>query len=67
MQAASGIDLIRPHMIGIVEPPGSEAHNIEVPEGVMNDIVCPLWASQVRVNGTGRGSRIILDDFWPDE
>ncbi len=67
MQAASGIDLIRPHMIGIVEPPGSEAHNIEVPEGMMNDIVRPLWASQVRVNGIRTGSRIILDDIWLDE
>lgn len=56
-----------PPMFGIVEPPGSEAHNIEVLEGVMNDIVCPLWASQVGVKGKRRGSRIKLEDIWPEE
>ena len=44
-----------------------EAHIIEVPDGMMNDIVRPLWASQVRVNGIRKGSRIILEDIWPDD
>lgn len=39
--------------------------DIEVPEGMMNDIVRPLWASQVRVNGIRTGSRIVLKDIWP--
>ncbi len=43
------------------------AQDIEVPEGMMNDIVRPLWASQVRVKGIRRGSRIVLEDIWPDE
>lgn len=54
-------------MFGTMESLGSEAHNIEVPVGMMNDIVRPLRASQVRVKGIRRESRIILEDIWPDE
>ena len=42
-------------------------HIIEVPEGMMNDIVRPMWNLQVRIKGIRTGKRIILEDIWSDE
>ena len=44
-----------------------KTHIIEVPEGMMNDIVRPMWDSLVRLKGIRTGNRIILEDIWPDE
>ena len=44
-----------------------QTYVIEVPEGIMNDIVRPMWDSQVRIKGIRTGKRIILEDIWPDE
>ena len=41
---------------------GSE-HEISVPEGMMADIVRPLWDDVVRVTGVRRGGRIELKEF----
>ena len=42
-------------------------HIVEVPEGMMNDIVRPMWDLQVRIKGIHTGKRIILKEIWPDE
>ncbi len=42
-----------------------KAHVIEVPPGMMSDIVKPLWDEQVIVTGTKKGRKIILLDIRP--
>lgn len=42
-------------------------HIVEVPEGMMNDIVRPMWDLQVKIKGIHTGKRIILKEIWPDE
>ena len=44
-----------------------KTHIVEVPEGMMNDIVRPMWDLQVRIKGIRTGKYIILENIWPDE
>ncbi len=46
---------------------GGKAHQIVVPEGMMNDIVKPLWGSLVVVQGVQVGSAIRLNDIQAAE
>ena len=48
--------------IKIVEE-GGESHDVRVPEGMMNDIVKPMWDSTVTVSGRREGRYILLDDI----
>ncbi|MHB1183906.1 MAG: tetratricopeptide repeat protein [Desulfobulbia bacterium] len=48
--------------IKVVEE-GGETHTIKVPEGMMNDIVRPMWDSHVTVKGWREGRTIILEDI----
>jgi len=41
----------------------SQAHNVIVPEGMMSDIVRPMWEERVRVTGLYRGQAILLEDI----
>lgn len=52
--------------IKIVDDQGTP-HIVEVPEGMMDDIVRPMWNSQVTIEGTQTGKRILLLDVTPDE
>lgn len=49
--------------IKIVDEEGHATHNIKVPEGMMGDIVKPLWDSRVVVTGRRVGNVIIMDDI----
>lgn len=40
-----------------------QAHNVIVPEGMMSDIVRPMWEERVRVSGLYRGQSIVLEDI----
>lgn len=44
-----------------LEDQGGRVHEIVVPEGMMGDIVRPLWDDAVVVTGTRRGKRIRLE------
>lgn len=46
-----------------LEEKGGSVHEISVPEGMMSDIVRPLWDDVVRVTGVRRGRRIELKDI----
>ena len=46
--------------IKLVEPNGTK-HNIIVPEGLMNDIVRPLWDEVVEVEGVQKGKSLVLN------
>ena len=58
------------NQIKIVDRHGKQ-HNVAVPEGMMNDIVRPLWDLEVKITGArkrkGRSSVILLEDIWPIE
>lgn len=41
-----------------------EKHLIIVPEGMMDDIVRPLWGDEVEVRGVKRGKKIHLEDIF---
>jgi hypothetical protein len=41
----------------------NRVHQVKVPEGMMNDIVKPLWDSLVVIKGTREGNYIILQDI----
>ena len=41
--------------------------NIVVPEGMMDDIVRPMWGSYVRVTGVRKGKKLILEEISPTE
>jgi len=40
-----------------------QAHNVIVPEGMMSDIVRPMWEERVKVSGLYRGQSIVLEDI----
>ena len=40
-----------------------EQHLVRVPEGMMNDIVRPMWNSIVKITGTVQNNYIMLDDI----
>lgn len=44
---------------------GNVKFTIVVPSGMMDDIVKPLWASEVRATGTRKKSKIYLTDIRP--
>lgn len=52
--------------IRIVNENGTQ-YTIDVAEGLMNDIVSPMWDSTVRIQGVRRGAHIILQDIWQIE
>lgn len=52
--------------IKIVDDQGTP-HIVEVPEGMMDDIVRPMWNSQVTIEGTQIGKRISLMEVTRDE
>ncbi len=49
--------------IGIIDQEQT-IHSIEVPEGMMNDIVRPMWDLEVVIAGLRTGNRIVLQDIW---
>ncbi len=44
-----------------------KTHRVKVPQGMMNDIVRPMWDSLVEIQGVRQGENIILQDIWPVE
>ena len=42
-------------------------HTVQVPQGMMNDIVRPMWDSHVIIQGVLSGEHIILEDIRPDD
>lgn len=54
------------NVIKIVDRDG-KPHSVSVPEGMMNDIVRPMWNSKVVVRGLQNGRRVSLRDVEPDE
>ena len=46
---------------------GKTSSRIIVPEGMMDDIVRPMWGSYVRVTGFRKGGNITLEDIVPVE
>lgn len=56
--------------IKLIDLEGKE-HNVKVPQGMMNDIVRPMWNLPIRIKGVrknvGRGSYIELQDIEPVE
>lgn len=57
--AASGL-------IKIIDESTGEHHLIKVPEGMMSDIVKPMWNSTVIVTGRKEGRYIFLEDIQED-
>lgn len=41
----------------------NDQYRVEVPEGKMNGIVRPMWASKVTVTGARKGTAIVLQDI----
>jgi len=54
------------HEIQIVST-GNIHHTIVVPEGMMSDVVKPLWEEEVTVTGTQKGKKIHLMQIRPAE
>jgi len=56
-------DATRPErrQIKIVDEETQKARLVKVPEGMMNDIVKPLWDCSVVVTGTRRGKDVVLE------
>lgn len=52
--------------IKLVDEQGT-VHEIIVPVGYMDDIVRPLWDSDVRVDGVRRGKKLLLRNVMPAE
>lgn len=46
---------------------GNEKHTVQVPQGMMNDIVRPMWDSHVIIQGVRTGKHIILEDIRPND
>lgn len=42
-----------------------KSHTIDVPAGMMNDIVRPMWDTLVVVEGLKQAGRLVLQDIWP--
>ena len=59
-------DSITENRIKIIDSKG-KPHTIDVPEGMMNDIVRPMWESEVTVKGFCRGRSITLQDIREEE
>lgn len=49
--------------IKLIEENTNKVHVVKVPEGMMNDIVKPLWDSVVIIKGVRSGQYIILEDI----
>lgn len=49
--------------IKIVDEENKTTHQVKVPEGMMNDIVKPLWDTTVVIKGRRDGNYIILQDI----
>lgn len=49
--------------IGIVDAQG-KTHKLHVPEGMMDDIVRPLWDYEVKIKGRARGKLVVLEDIF---
>ena len=45
---------------------GGMRHTVEVPSGLINDIVRKMWNSYVMVRGLRRGPVVELQDIWPE-
>ena len=45
----------------------NKKHTVQVPQGMMNDIVRPMWGSHVIIQGVRTGKHIILEDIRPDD
>lgn len=51
-----------------IEPDGGgPVHRVRVPDGLMNDIVKPLWDERVTIHGTRQGDEIFLVSIDPAE
>ena len=59
-------DSITENRIKIIDSKG-EPHTIGVPEGMMNDIVRPMWDSEVTVIGLRKGRSITLQEIQEEE
>ena len=59
-------DAIKDNMVRIVDDFDRD-HALDVPEGMMNDIVRPNWNSRVTVMGMRVGGRTTLQDIQPYE
>ena len=46
---------------------GNKKRTVQVPQGMMNDIVRPMWDSHVIIQGVRTGEHIILEDIRPDD
>ena len=46
---------------------GTKKHTVQVPQGMMNDIVRPMWDSHVIIQGVDTGGHIMLEDIRPDD
>lgn len=49
--------------IKIIEEESNLVHKVKVPEGMMNDIVKPLWDASVVIKGRQEGNYILLQDI----
>jgi len=45
----------------------NKKHTVQVPQGMMNDIVRPMWDLHVVIQGIRTGGDIILEDIWPGD
>jgi len=59
-------DSIRPEEQIRVVDDRNKTHTILVPEGLMDDIVKPLWGERVVVMGRKRGKMVVLEDIDED-
>ena len=46
---------------------GKKTHIVQVPQGMMNDIVRPMWDSHVIIQGVDTGEHIMLEDIRLDD
>lgn len=46
---------------------GNVTHKITVPQGMMSDIVKPLWDTKVKASGRYKGKQLILENIEPYE
>ena len=54
------------NQIRVVDDADRKQHRVEVPTGMMNDIVRPMWDAKVTVRGVRKGNSkdITLQDIW---
>ena len=55
------------NQIRIIDNSNRKTHRVNVPTGMMNDIVRPMWDSVVTVTGWQAGNVIELEDIWQNE